>query len=65
MSVITQSGESALILAVVNGHTEVAVELVKAETNLDLQNKVCSTVTCVPYQLAHTPSHVVIIGNWE
>ena len=41
MSVITQYGDSALIVAASNGHTEVVVELVKAKANLDLQNKVC------------------------
>ena len=41
MSVITQDGYTALILAAANGHTEVVVELVKAKANLDLQNKVC------------------------
>ena len=61
MSVITQDGFSALILAVWNGHTEMVVELVKAGANLDLQNRVCSTLTCVrardidPYQ-EHTHS---------
>ena len=41
MSVITQSGCSALIWATYDGHTEVVVELVKAKANLDLQNEVC------------------------
>ena len=41
MSVITQDGHSALILAAWGGHTEVVVELVKANANLNLQNKVC------------------------
>ena len=41
VSVITQDGDSALILAAMNGHTEVVVELVKANANLDLQNEVC------------------------
>ena len=41
MSVITQSGYSALISAAFKGHTEVVVELVKAKANLDLQNEVC------------------------
>ena len=41
MSIITQDGHSALILAAYDGHTEVVVELVKAKANLDLQNKVC------------------------
>ena len=40
-SVITQDGETALINAAWNGHTEVVVELVKAKANLDLQDKVC------------------------
>ena len=40
MSVITQRGESALILAVGNGRTEVVSLLVKAGAVLDLQNKV-------------------------
>ena len=39
-SVITQSGETALMEAVSEGHTEVVVELVKAKANLDLQDKV-------------------------
>ena len=47
MSVITQSGYSALILAASNGHTEVVVELVKAGALLDLQNTVC------PYPIIH------------
>ena len=41
MSVITQDGDSALIRAAREGHTEVVVELMKAKANLDLQNKVC------------------------
>ena len=41
MSVITQNGNSALIWAADECHTEVVVELVKAKANLDLQNKVC------------------------
>ena len=40
MSVITQSGESPLILAAGNGSTEVVSLLVKAGAALDLQNKV-------------------------
>ena len=54
MSVITQDGNSALILAAVWGKTEVVVELVKAGANVDLQNEVCCIMnTCmylnVPY----------------
>ena len=41
-SVITQSGETALIRAARRDHTEVVVELVKAKANLDLQDKVCT-----------------------
>ena len=41
-SVITQSGETALMIAVSEGHTEVVVELVKAKANLDLQDQVCT-----------------------
>ena len=41
MSVITQDGYSALIMAAWDGHTEVVVEFVRAKANLDLQNKVC------------------------
>ena len=41
-SVITQYGQTALMIAASVGHTEVVVELVKAKANLDLQNKVCT-----------------------
>ena len=48
-SVITQYGETALMEAASEGHTEVVVELVKAKANLDLQNNVChySVYTCI------------------
>ena len=36
----SQGGNSALMLAAVNGWTEVVVELIKAGANLNLQNKV-------------------------
>ena len=39
MSVITQDGGSALMIAA-SGHTETVKELVKAKANLDLQNNV-------------------------
>ena len=39
-SVITQVGYSALIWVARSGYTEVIVELVKANANLDLQNEV-------------------------
>ena len=38
-SVITQSGQTALMEAARWGYTEVIVELVKAKANLDLQDK--------------------------
>ena len=41
MSVITQAEDSALMLAAYLGINEVAVELVKAGANLNLQNTVC------------------------
>ena len=53
-SVITQSGETALMRAASGGHTEVVVELVKAKANLDLQNNVS---TCY---YDYTCSHVTI-----
>ena len=37
---ITQSGDSALILAAWLGHTDVVTQLVNAGVNLDLQDKV-------------------------
>ena len=40
MSVITQDGFSALMVAVREGKTEVFAELVKAGANVDMQNKV-------------------------
>ena len=39
-SVITQLGDTALMEAARCGHTEVVVELVKANANLDIQDKV-------------------------
>ena len=49
-SVITQYGQTALMIAVSEGYTEVVVELVKAKANLDLQNNVCiyiNTMMCM------------------
>ena len=43
-SVITQDGWSALIRAASEGHTKVVSEMVKANANLDLQDKVCDDV---------------------
>ena len=44
MSVITQDGQFALLLAAYSGPIEVVQLLVKAGANLDLQNKVCEYV---------------------
>ena len=41
MSVITQSGESALMKGAINGDTDTVKELVTAGANLNLQNNVC------------------------
>ena len=41
MSVIIQWGNSALMMAGRGDETEVVVELVKANANVDMQNKVC------------------------
>ena len=40
-SVFSQDGKSALIEAASKGHSEVGIELVRANANLDLQDKVC------------------------
>ena len=39
--VITQDGDTALILASGHGRTEAVVELLKAGANVNLQNNVC------------------------
>ena len=44
MSIITQGGYTALMLASWNGMTEVVAQLVKAGSALDLQDKVCISV---------------------
>ena len=49
ISVITQYGDSALILAAKLGYTEMLVELVKAKANLNLQNNVRSRLTVAIY----------------
>ena len=48
MSVITQDGESALMLAFSEGETEVVSLLVKAGAALDLQDKVYKHVALIP-----------------
>ena len=44
MSVITQDGWSALMLAACMGKNEAVVELVKAGANVDMQTKVCQYI---------------------
>ena len=39
---ITQEGYSALMLAAMEGKTEVVVDLVKAGASVDMQDEVCS-----------------------
>ena len=41
MSIITQDGETALMIAAEDGDTEIVDVLVKAGANKDLQDKVC------------------------
>ena len=45
--VITQGGNSALILAAMRGETVVVVELVMAGAKMDIQNEVCKYVYVV------------------
>ena len=47
MSVITQNGASALMVAAREGKTEAVVELVKAGANVDMQTKVCQYIYVV------------------
>ena len=42
---VTQDGDSALTRAASGGNTNVVVELVKAGTKLDLQNKVLNSIS--------------------
>ena len=42
--IVTQDGDSALMMAAKNGHTDIVVVLVKAGAKLDLQNKVRSYI---------------------
>ena len=55
MSVITQDGHSALMMAAEEGMTEVVSLLLEVGANIDLQNNVhkmdsyCLTITCIMY----------------
>ena len=46
MSVITQNGWSALMLAAWKGETEAVVELAKAGASVDIQSEVCQYILC-------------------
>ena len=52
LSVITQEGYSALMLAASEGKTEAVVELVKAGANVDMQTKINDTV-CQHIYIVH------------
>ena len=58
MSVITQWGESPLMLAAGNGSTEVISLLVKAGAALDLQDKVYKHVALIP---SHISAECVLV----
>ena len=62
-SVITQDGDTALMLAAWSGHTEVVVELVKAKANLDLQNKVCDSVNCKSLCNSPTLKNTIVLHH--
>ena len=47
MSVITQDGWSALMVAAQEGHTETVAELVKAGADMNLQDYVCLNIVHV------------------
>ena len=44
-TVVLQWGRSALMRAIWSGHTDIAVELIKAKAKLDLQDEVCHIMT--------------------
>ena len=51
MSVVTQDGWSALIVAAMRGKTEMVVHLVKAGANVDMQDEVCQYIYDTLYLL--------------
>ena len=55
MSVITQSGQSALMKGISYGHTDTVKELVTAGANLNLQNNVCQYSNNVQTLDIHEP----------
>ena len=73
MSVITQKGNSALMLGAQEGMTEVIPMLLEAGANIDLQNRVCVGVVSIPLYFlilgAYVQQVIIIIGPhvfpWE
>ena len=63
MSVITQKGYSALMLAAMEGKTEVVVELVKAGANVDMQTEVCQYIY-VPHDV-NVQKHTIICHTYN
>ena len=67
LSVITQSGDSALTMAARDGRTEVVSLLLEAEANTDLQNKVVCSVMYEGVQwfycVRRTSSSCVLVCN--
>ena len=70
----SQDGYSALMEAAWKGYTEIVVELVKAEANLNLQNKVQYCICLIHTytgpaetvgQVGHLPYHFLVVhtGN--
>ena len=53
------------IFAASNGLTKVVVELMKAKTNLDLQNMVCSKLLTVSIHCTCTHVHIHTCGSLE
>ena len=45
---VSKGGHTALMWAVLNGYKEIAKNLLKAEANVDLQNKVGNVCSGVP-----------------
>ena len=60
MSVITQDGWSALMMAAMEGKTEVVVELVKAGANVDMQNKVYVYINTCTFTYSMYSVHSIV-----
>ena len=53
MSVITQGGDTALMLAAREGKSEAIVELVKAGANVEMLNRVCQHMYMCMYTVMY------------